>query len=261
MCVFLSGLVVGFILTIANFSFFTSLLMFFLSSSKLTKWKGETKKRLDSEYKEGGQRNWVQVFCNGAVPTELALLYMIENGPGEIPIDFSKRYTASWMCLSLLAALACSAGDTWASEVGTVLSKSPPRLITTWEKVPVGTNGGVTVVGLASSLLGGTFVGIAYFLTQLVFVNDLDISAPQWPIILFGGLAGLLGSIVDSYLGATMQFSGLDEITGMVVNSPASEVKYIAGRPILDNNAVNLFSSVLTALLLPTAAWGFWPRE
>uniref|UniRef100_A0A8D2CHX6 Transmembrane protein 19 n=1 Tax=Sus scrofa TaxID=9823 RepID=A0A8D2CHX6_PIG len=188
----IGGLVVGFILTIANFSFFTSLLMFFLSSSKLTKWKGEAKKRLDSEYKEGGQRNWIQVFCNGAVPTELALLYMIENGPGEIPIDFSKQHTASWMCLSLLAALASSAGDTWASEVGTVLSKSPPRLITTWEKVPVGTNGGVTMVGLAFSLLGGTFVGIAYFLSQLVFVNDLDISAPQWPIIAFGGLAGLL---------------------------------------------------------------------
>ncbi|OWK17076.1 TMEM19 [Cervus elaphus hippelaphus] len=241
----LGGLVVGFILTIANFSFFTSLLMFFLTSSKLTKWKGEAKKRLDSEYKEGGQRNWIQVFCNGAVPTELALLYMIESGPGEIPIDFSRQHTASWMCLSLLAALACSAGDTWASEVGPVLS----------------TNGGVTMVGLASSLLGGTFVGIAYFLTQLVFVNDLDISAPQWPIIAFGGLAGLLGSIVDSYLGATMQFSGLDESTGMVVNSPGKEVKYIAGKPILDNNAVNLFSSVLVALLLPTAAWGFWPRQ
>ena len=27
--------------------------MFFLTSSKLTKWKGEAKKRLDSEYKEG----------------------------------------------------------------------------------------------------------------------------------------------------------------------------------------------------------------
>ncbi|XP_027248187.1 transmembrane protein 19 isoform X2 [Cricetulus griseus] len=208
----LGGLVVGFILTIANFSFFTSLLMFFLSSSKLTKWKGEVKKRLDSEYKEGGQRNWVQVFCNGAVPTELALLYMIENGPGEMPIDFAKQPTASWMCLSLLAALACSAGDTWASEVGPVLSKSSPWLITTWEKVPVGTNGGVTVVGLASSLLGGTFVGLAYFLTQLVFVSDLDISAPQWPIIAFGGLAGLLGSVVDSYLGATMQFSALFQL-------------------------------------------------
>lgn len=257
----LGGLVVGFILTIANFSFFTSLMTFFLSSSKLTKWRGNIKKQLDSEYKEGGQRNWVQVFCNGAVPTELALLYMIENGPGEMPIDFSKQHTASWMCLSLLAALASSAGDTWASEVAPVLSKSSPRLITTWEKVPVGTNGGVTAVGLASSLLGGTFVGLAYFLTQLVFVNDLDISAPQWPIIAFGGVAGLFGSLVDSFLGATMQFSGLDERTGLVVSSPTQETKHIAGKPILDNNAVNLFSSVLVALLLPTAASGFWPRE
>ncbi|KAE8615632.1 hypothetical protein XENTR_v10008568 [Xenopus tropicalis] len=134
----LGGLLVGFILTIANYSFFSALLTFFFISSKLTKWKGEVKKCYDSEYKEGGQRNWVQVFCNGGLPAELALLYMIENGPGEIPIDFSKEYTASWMCLSLLGALASSAGDTWASEIGPVLSKSSPRLITTWEKVPVG---------------------------------------------------------------------------------------------------------------------------
>ena len=77
------------------------------------------------------------------------------------------------------------------------------------------------MVGLTSSLLGGTFVGIAFFLTQLVCVNDLDISAPQWPIIAFGGIAGLLGSIVDSYLGATMQYTGknftlLLQLTGVL---------------------------------------------
>lgn len=53
-------------------------------------------------------------------------------------IDFGRQYTASWMCLSLLGALACSAGDTWASEVGPVLSPSRPRLITTWQEVPEG---------------------------------------------------------------------------------------------------------------------------
>lgn len=72
----------------------------------------------------------------------------------------------------------------------------------------LGTNGGVTIVGLLASLLGGMVVGVAYFISQLIFVNDLDISAPQWPIIAFGGMAGLLGSIIDSYLGATMQYSG-----------------------------------------------------
>ncbi|KAL7982597.1 hypothetical protein Chor_010195 [Crotalus horridus] len=185
----IGGLIVGFILTVANYSFFTSMLMFFITSSKLTKWKGEVKKQIDSEYKEGGQRNWVQVFCNGGVPAELALLYMIENGPGEIPIDFSKQYTASWMCLSLLGALACCAGDTWASEIGTVIGHEP-RLITTWKKVPV----------------------------------------------------------------------GFDKRTGMVVNHQTENATHISGKPILDNNAVNLFSSVVIALLLPGIAWGFWPR-
>ncbi|XP_043349269.1 transmembrane protein 19 isoform X2 [Dermochelys coriacea] len=223
--------------------------------------QGFKKKSLDhSGALGGGQRNWVQVFCNGGVPTELALLYMIENGPGEIPIDFSKQYTASWMCLSLLGALACSAGDTWASEIGSVWSKSEPRLITTWEKVPVGTNGGVTLVGLISSLIGGMLVGVAYFITQLVFVSDLDISAPQWPLVVFGAMAGLLGSIIDSYLGATMQYTGFDKRIGMVVNYQTKDSKHISGKPILDNNAVNLFSSVVIALLLPGVAWGFWPR-
>nr|XP_025956153.1 transmembrane protein 19 [Dromaius novaehollandiae] len=256
----LGGLVVGFILTVANYSFFTALFVFFVTSSKLTKWKKDMKKQIDSEYKEGGQRNWVQVFCNGGVPTELAILYMIENGPGEIPIDFSRQYTASWMCLSLLGALACSAGDTWASEIGTVMSKSKPRLITTWEKVPVGTNGGITLVGLFSSLLGGMVVGAAYFIAQLLFVSDLDISAPQWPIIVFGAAAGFLGSIVDSYLGATMQYRCFDKNICMVVNHQTKDSKHISGKPILDNNAVNLFSSVVIALVLPGVAWGFWPR-
>lgn len=49
----LSGLIVGFILTVANYSFCIALLTFFITSSKLTKWKKEAKKQIDSEYKEG----------------------------------------------------------------------------------------------------------------------------------------------------------------------------------------------------------------
>lgn len=257
----IGALLVGIILTVANFSFFSALLTFFVSSSKLTKWKAEAKKRLDAEYQEGGQRNWLQVFCNGGIPTEIALLYMIENGPGEIAINFSKQYTASWMCLSLLGALACSSGDTWASEVGSVASKRQPRLITTWEKVPIGTNGGVTFVGLVASILGGTVVGLAYLLTQFMFVEDLGLSPPQWPIVLYGAVAGFLGSILDSYLGATMQYSGFDEDSGMVINHITPNAKHISGKPILDNNAVNLFSTILIALLLPGITWPMWPRK
>ncbi|XP_060927747.1 transmembrane protein 19 [Limanda limanda] len=254
----LGALLVGFVLTMANYSFFSSLLVFFITSSKLTRWGGAQKKKIDADYKEGGSRNWIQVFCNGGVPTELALLYMIEVGPGEIAIDFGKQYSASWMCLSLVGALACSTGDTWASEVGPVLSQSKPRLITTWKEVPAGTNGGVTPVGLVASFLGGLAVGVAYFVTQLLTVNNLHLYDPQWPIIVYGGVAGLLGSMLDSFLGAHLQYSGFDSSIGKVVSYESETTRRICGKPILDNNAVNLFTSVIVALVLPGMAWGLW---
>lgn len=66
----------------------------------------------------------------------------------------------------------------------------------------------MTPVGLVASFLGGLVVGATYFLTQLLLVNDLNTADPQWPLIVYGGVAGLLGSMLDSFLGAHMQYSG-----------------------------------------------------
>lgn len=66
----------------------------------------------------------------------------------------------------------------------------------------------MTTIGLVASFVGGLMVGAAYFITQLLLVNDLHTSDPQWPIILYGGVAGLVGSMLDSFLGAHMQYSG-----------------------------------------------------
>lgn len=73
-----------------------------------------------------------------------------------------------------------------------------------------GTNGGISAIGLIVSLLGGLAVGLANY-AMLVNIINADIlaqSPPQWPIIVAGGFAGLFGSLVDSILGATLQYSG-----------------------------------------------------
>jgi uncharacterized membrane protein len=68
----------------------------------------------------------------------------------------------------------------------------------------------VSWVGLIVSALGGLVVGSFHYFTVLYTVDSvvLELAAPQWPIVVLGGVGGLLGSIVDSILGATLQYSG-----------------------------------------------------
>ncbi|AWO98291.1 putative transmembrane protein 19-like, partial [Scophthalmus maximus] len=51
-----------------------------------------------------------------------------------------------------------------------------------------------------------------------------------------------------------------DSSIGKVVSYESATTQRICGKPILDNNAVNLFASVLVALFLPGLAWGLWPQ-
>lgn len=50
----------------------------------------------------GGQRNWIQVLCNGGMATQLALLYLLDVGASEKPIDFVKNYRSSWLSVGIL---------------------------------------------------------------------------------------------------------------------------------------------------------------
>lgn len=109
------------------------------------------------------------------------------------------------------------------------------------------------------SFLGGIVVGLGYYVVICYTVerNILTASPPQWPIILVGGIAGLLGSIIDSVIGATLQYSGLDA-HGRVVERPAPGIKHISGYRLLDNHSVNLLSSILTGLIMPFIAFNCW---
>lgn len=95
-----------------------------------------------------GKRNWIQVLCNGGMAMQLALLYLLDCGSSERPIDFATQYRPSWLGIAVMSSFACCNGDTWASEIGSVMGSSEPYLITTRKRVPRGTNGGVTPIGL-----------------------------------------------------------------------------------------------------------------
>ena len=96
---------------------------------------------------------------------------------------------------------ACCLGDTLASELG-ILSKSPPILITTFKPVPPGTNGGLSVLGTAASLAGGFIMGLT-LATTLAIENT--VCRENWvtelvPLLLWGTVAGGLGSLVNFYI-------------------------------------------------------------
>ena len=184
----------------------------------------------------------------------------MDVGCGEQPIDFAHDYTASVCSIMLLGALACSSGDTWASEIGSVYG-CQPRLITTFCVVPVGTNGGVTIVGTIASLVGGTIVGIAYYITMvtiMTFDMTLNKYPPQWPIVVTGLLGGFVGSLIDSLLGAKLQYSGYCSVQKRIVHKPSATTKHISGKAVLSNHGVNFLSTLFTGLIMPTIAYVLW---
>ncbi|KAG5039322.1 hypothetical protein JHK85_011798 [Glycine max] len=108
--------------------------------------------------------------------------------------------------------------------------------------VKKGTNGGVTKRGLLAAAAAGSVIGLSFVLLGISATRCEGKGSTvlkQLPVIPVATLAGLCGSVIDSLLGATLQFSGFCSIRGKMVGKPGSTVRRISGANILDNNAVN----------------------
>ena len=92
----------GFIITTSSFCHFASLLAFYYTSNKATKYKQQEKKKVDHDFEKAGQRDAIQVLCNGLCPTVFSLLYLIFDGYGEKEFDFINNYVASMCSIAVL---------------------------------------------------------------------------------------------------------------------------------------------------------------
>lgn len=229
-----SGGVAAFVVAVmtwgSGIEFGVTLIAFYQTGSWLTRLGAKRKMKLDANNSEHGNRDAFQVLSCSLVGAFISLAHRVEVGPA--PATLRAAFVGFY---------ACCAGDTWASEIGPLFA-STPRLITQpWKKVPAGTNGGVTLEGLLASAAGGAFVGFVFGL--LAKVGNLTTYA------LLGCVTGIIGSLLDSVLGATIQITRYDDSLEQI--SATTKGKRICGYDLVSNHTVNFLSAATTALIAP----------
>jgi uncharacterized protein (TIGR00297 family) len=109
-----------------------------------------------------------------------------------------------------VSSLATKLADTFASEIGKAYGKTA-FLITTFERVPPGTEGAISVEGTVAAIVGGTLLSIigCGLLKEISFPGGVAISTT----------ASFLATNAESVIGASTQGKkGFTWMTNEVVN-------------------------------------------
>ena len=137
-----------------------------------------------------GARTVRHVLANGAVPACSAVAALL----------FPTHVEA--LAAAFAGALAAATADTLSSEIGQVYG-GRPYLLSTFRRVPVGDDGGVTVLGTLAGLGGAGAIAIV--------AMSLDVATPVGVVV----LAGAAGNLADSALGATLERRGVMSNAGV----------------------------------------------
>ncbi|KRF43388.1 DUF92 domain-containing protein [Paenibacillus sp. Soil787] len=237
----LSGLAAAVLLgtsmyALGSLAWFGTLIAFFVSSTLLSKLKHQRKSAAESGYAKGGRRDAGQVAANGG----LGLLLCLGNAVWPDP---------TWWIV-FVGVMATVNADTWATEIGG-MSKSTPRSIISGKHVPAGTSGGITGLGLLASLLGGAFIGLVSGWFSQIGESGYETGILA-ALIILGALSGLIGSLADSWLGATFQVMYRCNVCGKTIekqfhcNQKAAQIR---GMSWMTNDRVNAVSSLVGGIM------------
>jgi len=211
------------------------LLTFFFTSSFFSVLFKKRKQGTESFYSKGSKRDAGQVFANGGLAGFFVVAHVF--------------FPDSWVpWIGFTAAFAAANADTWATELG-FFSRKAPVSIKSGREVQAGTSGGISLLGTLASLAGaGLIAGVAWW----VWPGDLP------PVTLVSivtiTVAGITGSLVDSWLGASVQAiyycpTCRKETEKYPLHHCGSETTPLRGWSWLDNDWVNLACTGSAALL------------
>ncbi|WP_294742860.1 DUF92 domain-containing protein [uncultured Exiguobacterium sp.] len=201
------------------------LLLFFGSSSLLSKIGRTRKKSVDAIIEKDGARDGWQVLANGGVAFIAAIAYAM---------TMDKAYL-----LLFLFVIAASNADTWASEIGPLSSRDPWSL-KTLRRVPAGTSGAMSLIGTLGTIAGAAFIALAaHWIFSLSLTDTL---------LVIG--IGVIGSLLDTLFGAMWQRVYQCSVCGERTEKREHHGQltiYVSGIRLLGNDAVNVLTSGLAS--------------
>jgi uncharacterized protein (TIGR00297 family) len=203
------------------------ILGFFILSSIVSKIGKTKKKELKLSYQKSGPRDFYQALANGGVATIIVLIAYF----GKIDSLF----------YVYIAAIAAATADTWGTELG-VFSKEKPFLITNLTRVLPGTSGAISFLGSISALSGSIII---------VLIGQMFYDFSFYQIILLS-IIGYSGSLMDSFLGATIQGQFECKICHIVTErkSHCGDATILQkGIYLIDNDSVNILSILFSSII------------
>jgi uncharacterized protein (TIGR00297 family) len=173
-----------FAVVLGGYGWFVLLMTFFGLGGLASKYRYEEKLERGIAEENEGARGGGNVLANSAVALVAVVSYAASDHLGVDPTVFQFAFGG---------AVAAALADTFSSEFGGLFDS--PRLITTFEPVAPGTDGGVTWQGAAAGAVGAVIIaalgGLFFGFEAIAVATVLG--------------AGIVGMVVDSILGATLE--------------------------------------------------------
>ena len=194
----LAGLIVGTTIFYAvSWPGYAVLLTFFVIASYLSKMGYARKATLGVAQEAGGRRGAKHAVANCGFAVLLCVAMLVLRDSSAIP----------YLVVAYLGAFATALADTTGSEFGQLYGKTP-ILITTFKRVPVGTDGAVSAEGTIAGVVASALIAaLGFWMLRGGF---------GWEGFAAVVIGAFVGTTAESYIGATIE--GVKNIDNEVVN-------------------------------------------